>query len=85
VESLLLETAAITSGLLLPDLAAQVDGNLVLKDVNGNPYWATDTSNKGPAPYKLVMQVSSSSGVIFATLGPACQQVSVSTGFMQCV
>jgi hypothetical protein len=28
-----------------------------MKDVNGNVYWATNTANKGPAPYKLVMQV----------------------------
>jgi hypothetical protein len=55
---------------------AQVDGNLVLKDLNGTPYWSTGTSNKGVAPYQLVMQTSgvahildSANTVIWASKG----------------
>jgi hypothetical protein len=35
----------------------QGDGNLVLKDVYGVPYWSAQTRHKGSAAYKLVMQV----------------------------
>jgi hypothetical protein len=34
----------------------QNDGNLVLYDRNNQPTWASNTWNKGQAPYRLVMQ-----------------------------
>jgi hypothetical protein len=35
----------------------QGDGNLVLYDAANVAYWASNTDNKGAAPYKLVLQV----------------------------
>jgi hypothetical protein len=42
-------------------LYLQGDGNLVFKDVNGNPYGSTGTSNIGVAPYQLIMQTTGQS------------------------
>jgi hypothetical protein len=38
-------------------LIIQGDGNLVLYNAANVAYWASNTDNKGAAPYKLVLQV----------------------------
>ncbi len=34
----------------------QNDGNFVLYDSRGNPFWSTKTDNKGNPPYTLMLQ-----------------------------
>jgi hypothetical protein len=45
----------------------QGDGNLVLKDVNGNPFWASNSAGKGIAPYQLVVQNSGNFIIVDST------------------
>lgn len=37
-------------------LICQDDGNLVLYDENGQPFWQTDTQGKGKGPYRFLVQ-----------------------------
>jgi hypothetical protein len=45
----------------------QYDGNLVLYTAAGDAYWASDTTNKGVGPYKLVLQDSGVANIVDGT------------------